>query len=62
MLPATLVFWLALEVSAFALMYLPGLAAGWFQLGDQLRPQIGTAFYLSAGDITSLTFGDVGAT
>jgi hypothetical protein len=59
MLPATLVFWLVLEVSAFALMYLPGLAAGGFRLSDQLRPQIGTAYYLSAGDITSLTFGDV---
>jgi hypothetical protein len=59
MLPATLAFWLVLEVTAFALMYLPGLAAGWFRLSDQLQPQIGTAYYLSAGDITSLTFGDV---
>jgi hypothetical protein len=59
MLPATLVFWLVLEVSAFALMYLPGLAAGWFQLSGYLRPQLGTAFLLSAGDISSLTFGDV---
>ncbi len=59
MLPATLIFWLVLEVSAFALMYLPGLAGGWFRLSDHLQPQIGTAYYLSAGDITSLTFGDV---
>jgi hypothetical protein len=59
MLPATLAFWLVLEVTAFALIYLPGLAGGWFRLSDQLQPQIGTAYYLSAGDITSLTFGDV---
>ena len=59
MLPATLIFWLVLEVSAFALMYLPGLTGGGFRLSDHLQPQIGTAFYFSAGDITSLTFGDV---
>jgi hypothetical protein len=59
MLPATLVFWLVLEVSAFALMYLPGLTAGGFQLGDHFRPQIGTAYLLSSGDISSLTLGDV---
>ena len=59
MLPATLIFWLVLEVSAFALMYLPGLTGGGFWLSDHLQPQIGTAFYFSAGDITSLTFGDV---
>jgi hypothetical protein len=59
MLPATLILWLVLEVSAFALMYLPGLAGGGFVLSDHLQPQIGTAYYLSAGGITSLTFGDV---
>lgn len=59
MLPATLAFWLALEVSAFALIYVPGLAGGWFRLSDQLQPQLGTAYYLSAGDITSLSFGNV---
>lgn len=59
MLPATLVGWLALEISAFAMMFLPGLAAGQFTLGDHVRPEIGTAFYLSAGAISSLTFGDV---
>jgi hypothetical protein len=59
MLPATLAFWLVLEISAFALIYVPGLAAGWFRLSGPLRPQIGTAYYLSAGDISSLTFGDV---
>ncbi|MGE5137037.1 MAG: hypothetical protein ACM32E_29610 [Gemmatimonadota bacterium] len=43
MLPATLIFWLVLEVSAFALMYLPGLTGGGFRLSDHLQPQIGTA-------------------
>src|SRR5579859_7329312 len=59
LLPATLVGWLAAEITAFALIYLPGLAGGSFRLSDQLRPGIGTAYYFSAGDITSLTFGDV---
>lgn len=59
MLPATLLAWLGLETSAFALMYLPCLAAGWFRLSGNLAPQLGTACYFSAGDITSLTFGDV---
>jgi hypothetical protein len=59
LLPATLVGWLAAEITAFALIYLPGLAGGSFRLSDRLRPGIGTAYYFSAGDITSLTFGDV---
>jgi hypothetical protein len=59
MLPATLIFWLVLEVSAFALIYLPGLAAGAFRLSGHLAPQIGTAYLLSAGDISSLSLGDV---
>lgn len=59
LLPATLAGWLALEISAFALMYLPGMAAGSFRLSDHLPAQLGTAYYFSAGDITSLTFGDV---
>lgn len=59
MLPATLILWLALEISAFALIYWPGLAGGRFRLSGHLPPQIGMAYYFSAGDITSLTFGDV---
>jgi hypothetical protein len=59
LLPATLLTWLVLETSAFAMMYLPGMASGSFKLADGLPGQIGTAYYFSAGDITSLTFGDV---
>jgi Ion channel len=59
LLPATVAGWLALETTAFALMYLPGLAGGSFRLSHHLGPGAGTAFYFSAGDITSLTFGDV---
>jgi hypothetical protein len=40
-------------------MYLPGLAAGSFRLSNHLPAGAGTAFYFSAGDISSLTFGDV---
>jgi hypothetical protein len=60
MLPATVALWLGLEVTAFALMYEPGLHAGHFAL-KSAQPTIGTAFYLSGGDISSLTFGDVTA-
>jgi hypothetical protein len=59
LLPATLAGWLVLEISAFAMIYLPGMAAGSFSLHDHLSGQIGTAYYFSAGDISSLTFGDV---
>ena len=57
MLPATYVLWLGLEVCGFALMYNAGLAGHGF--ASRAGHGIGTAFYLSAGDITSLTFGDV---
>jgi hypothetical protein len=59
MLPATLALWLAAEATAFAMMYLPGMSAGSFRLSEHLPAQIGTAYYFSFGDITSLTFGDV---
>jgi hypothetical protein len=59
LLPAALADWLTVEISACAMVYLPWLAGGLFRLSDQLRPGIGTDHYFSAGDITSLTFGDV---
>lgn len=59
MLPATLGLWLALQISVFAMMYLPGLAGGSFTLSDGLSTDIDTAYYLSAGAISSLSFGDV---
>jgi len=59
MLPGTLLWWLALEMTGFALMYMAGLAAGDFRTqGHGLLGAQG-AFYLSGGDLTSLTFGDV---
>ncbi len=60
MLPATVALWLGLEVTGFALMYDPGLKAGSFALHGAGR-SLGTAFYLSGGAISSLTFGDVTA-
>jgi hypothetical protein len=59
MLPATLALWLTLEISAFAMMFLPGMAAGSFALTNGVGSDIGDAYYLSAGAISSLTFGDV---
>lgn len=58
MLPATYAFWLALEVLAFALIFRPGLTGGSFSL-DHASTGIGSSFYLSAGALSSLTFGDI---
>jgi len=60
MLPATVALWLGLEVTGFALMYDPGLTGGSFA-HNGTGSGLGTAFYLSAGAISSLTFGDVTA-
>ena len=48
MLPATLVWWLGLEITAFAMMFLPGVLDGDFAR-DHVGPGIGSAYYLSAG-------------
>ena len=58
MLPATYVLWLGLEVIAFALIFEPGVHGGGFTL-HHMQAGIGAAFYLSAGAISSLTFGDI---
>lgn len=57
MLPATYILWLGLLISGFAMMFAAGLSAHAFL--SRAGHGIGTGFYLSAGDITSLTFGDV---
>ncbi len=59
MLPATYVLWLGLLITGVALMFYAGLRAHGF--ASHAGKGIGTAFYLSAGDLTSLTFGDVTA-
>jgi hypothetical protein len=59
MLPATYVLWLGLEITGFALLFGAGLSAHGFS--SRAGTGIGTGFYLSAGDIASLTFGDVTA-
>jgi hypothetical protein len=58
MLPATVVLWLGLEITGFALLYESSLGGGAFAL-KAATPTLGTAFYLSAGAISSLSFGDV---
>jgi hypothetical protein len=58
MLPLTLAWWLALEITAFALLYLPGLGGDGFARGTG-DAGIAAAFYLSGGAISSLTFGDI---
>lgn len=57
MLPATYILWLGLEITGFAMIYYGGLRAG--ALASHAGRGIGAAFYLSAGDISSLTFGDI---
>jgi hypothetical protein len=59
MLPATYVLWLGLEISGFAMMFEPGLSGHGFS--SDAGHGIGTAYYLSAGAISSLTFGDITA-
>ena len=58
MLPATVALWLGLEITGFALLYDGGLHDGAFVLKGT-SASLGTAYYLSAGAISSLTFGDV---
>lgn len=59
LLPATLVLWLALETAGFGMVYMPGLAAGSFSVAHKAGSGAESAFYLSGGDLTSLTFGDL---
>jgi hypothetical protein len=58
LVPATVALWLAAEISGFALMYDAGLAGHHFEAKGVGRG-LGSAFYLSGGAETSLTFGDV---
>jgi hypothetical protein len=55
MLPATVALWLGLEITGFALMYEPGMVSHGFRPAGDL----GTAFYVSGGAISSLGVGDV---
>jgi hypothetical protein len=57
MLPATYILWLGLLICGFALIFHAGLRGQGFS--SRAGHGIGTAFYLSAGDITSLIFGDI---
>ena len=58
LLPATLGFWLGLETAAFGMIFVPGVAGSGFQVAAHAGRGAGSAFYLSGGDLTSLTFGD----
>jgi len=58
MLPATVALWLGLEIVGFAILFDSGFRTGGFTLRGA-APTIGTAFYLSGGAISSLSFGDV---
>jgi hypothetical protein len=58
LLPATVALWLALEIVGFALMFLPGLHGSAYAVKG-VDHTFGSALYLSAGAISSLTFGDI---
>jgi hypothetical protein len=57
MLPATYALWLGLEITGFAMIFAAGLSD--HALTSHAGRGIGTGFYFSAGDVTSLTFGDI---
>jgi Ion channel len=57
-LPATVAFWLALEIVGFALTFYPGFPRGGFAT-HAAGHSLGSALYLSAGAISSLSFGDI---
>lgn len=58
LLPATVAWWLAAEITGFALVFASGMHTGGFHLASGARPGLGLAYYLSAGAETTLTFGD----
>lgn len=62
MLPATVFLWLALEIFGFALIYWAGLGGRGMTSSHGVGTGLGGGLYLSAGDISTLTFGDVVAT
>jgi hypothetical protein len=62
MLPATVFLWLSLEIFGFALIYWAGLRSGGMTSSHGAGRGLGGALYMSAGDISTLTFGDVIAT
>jgi hypothetical protein len=59
MLPATVFLWLSLEIFGFALIYWAGLRSGGMTSSHGVGRGLGGALYMSAGDISTLTFGDV---
>jgi hypothetical protein len=58
MLPASVGVWLGLQVIGFALLFDSSIGGDAFRI-EGASHSIGTAFYLSAGAISSLSFGDV---
>lgn len=59
MLPATVVMWLTIEVLGFGLLYLAGLEDHGLAVTHGLGHDFGSALYLSAGAISTLTLGDI---
>lgn len=59
LLPATVALWLAAQIVGFALIYRAGLVDHGFTLSKSVSRSIGSAFYLSGGAESSLTFGDI---
>lgn len=59
LVPATVALWLGLEISGFALIYQSGLVSHGLHPTQRLAPGFGSAFYFSAGVISTLAFGDL---
>ncbi len=58
LLPASVAAWLGVEITGFALIFYSSIGGGAFRVEGATR-SLGTAFYLSAGAISSLSFGDI---
>jgi hypothetical protein len=58
LLPASLALWIGLETIGFGMIFVAGLHDGGLVVGRHAGHGAGSAFYLSGGAITSLTFGD----
>ncbi|HZU81187.1 MAG TPA: potassium channel family protein [Acidimicrobiales bacterium] len=59
LLPATVALWLAMETVGFGFLYAAGLSTHGFAVTHGVGRDLGGALYLSAGVITTLSFGDV---
>lgn len=59
LVPATVGLWVGAEITGFALIYWAGLSTHGFDTTQHIPGGLSSAYYLSAGAQSSLTFGDL---